>query len=104
MPGGMNPHYWVVLNATAKGIVMVSLTSPKGHRFAHRAQQADFPSCLRYDSDVFWKGLGVFAPDTLNRMRPCGMAAEGAIGRLVAEGRRRGLIPHDIDSKLPLIF
>ena len=101
LPAGNNPHYWVVLNSTEKHLVMVSLTTPKTPPlpFSHRVTQTDFP-CLRYDSDVFWRGLGVFARETIRRMRPCASATHGAIRKLIQEGRRRKLIASDIDAML----
>jgi len=101
LPAGNNPHYWVVLGSAEKHLVMVSLTTPQTppRPFAHRVTQADFP-CLHHDSDVFWRGLNVFATETLAKMRPCGTAAHGAVRKLINEGRRRKLIPADMDAML----
>jgi len=99
LPGGNNPHYWVVLCSTERYIVMVSMTTPRGKLFAHRVTQADFP-CLQYDSNVCWERANAFVPEIPGRMRPCATAAKGAVEKLVAEGRRRKLIPAGIDIML----
>jgi hypothetical protein len=62
LPGGTNPHYWVVLCLTERYVVMVSLTTPRGKLFAHRVKPSDFP-CLQYDSNVCWERANSFVPE-----------------------------------------
>jgi hypothetical protein len=99
LPGGTNPHHWVILCSTEQYVVMVSFTTPRGKFFAHRVRPTDFP-CLRYDSNVCWERANVFVHEIPDRMESRETAAKGAVEKLITEGRQRKLIPADINAML----
>jgi hypothetical protein len=91
-----NPHNWVVLMADEKGAAIVSFTTPTRTPFKQMVSQADFP-CISYDSEVYWKQMLFLSLDVLFRMETRQPAKAGAVERLLAQGRQRGLVPPDFD-------